>query len=299
MAGWGFFVFVLPVVLGAIAVVLLCFFPKLRRFASYAFLVPLLAAYWASVGLDAGLSWVAPYLRDYAHGLSRDSAPVYIRILAAFIAGGAVGAFAGALSGYGVNRVNRTLFAQKWRLATAVLLIAAAVISAIGLVELRHRAVFGHFVPLTLHADFGVTYGDIGIPGITKLYEAHITNFGIFPRRIERCEFVTDALAPGVSVGYRLQQWDTPSRHWQTVLDAASEYCRPYPLGIVRARLTSRLLWPGQTLSTGEEATGARGDLKGERMRFAVVANGREFPTPSFTIDEQVQGADVDYRVRH
>jgi len=51
MAGWGFFVFVLPVVLGAIAGVLVCFFPKLRRFASYAFLVPLLAAYGASVGL--------------------------------------------------------------------------------------------------------------------------------------------------------------------------------------------------------------------------------------------------------
>jgi hypothetical protein len=299
MAGATFFVFVLPALLGAIAAVLLCFFPKLRRFASYVFLVPLLGGYGASVGLDAGLSWVAPYLREYASGLSPDKAPVYIRIIAAFIAGGVLGVLAGAFAGYGVNRVARTPFAHRRRLATAVLLIGAAMISAVGLVQFRHRAEFGHFVPLALHADYSVAYYDIGIPGITKLYEAHITNFGILPLRIERCEFVTDAFAPGVSVGYRLQKWDASSRHWQTILDAASEYCRPYPLAMVEARLTSKWLWPGQTLSTGDEATAARGNLKGETLRFLVVANGRELPTAAFTIDEQVQGADVNYRVRH
>ena len=171
--------------------------------------------------------------------------------------------------------------------------------SVIGGVEVRHRLIFGHFAPLTLHADVSVANGDIGIPGITKLYNAHVTNFSIFPRRIERCEFVTDAFAQGVSIPYRLQQLDVASRRWQTVLDAASEYCHPYPLGIIKARLTSRLLWPGQSLSTGEEATGARGNLKGQTIRFAVVANGREFPTSSFVIDEQIEGSNVDYRVRH
>jgi hypothetical protein len=63
--------------------------------------------------------------------------------------------------------------------------------------------------------------------------------------------------------------------------------------------MTSKLLWPGQTLSTGAEATGARGKLKGETMRFIVVVNGHDLPTTSFTIDEQVQGADASYRVRH
>jgi hypothetical protein len=172
-------------------------------------------------------------------------------------------------------------------------------VSVIGVVEVRHRVIFGHFPPLTLHADVSVSNGDIGTPGITKLYDAHVTNFGIFPRRIERCEFVTDAFAPHVSVAYRLQQWDIASRRWQTVLDAASEYCRPYPLGIVKARLTPKLLWPGQTLSTGEEATGAKGNLKGQTMRVAVVANGREFLTSSFVIDEQVERSDANYRFRH
>jgi hypothetical protein len=185
------------------------------------------------------------------------------------------------------------------RLRAALLLIAAILVSVMGLVEVRHRVIFGHFAPLTLHADVSVANGDIGIPGITKLYDAHVTNFGILPRRIERCEFVTDAFAPGVSVGYRLQQWDIALRRWQTILDAASEYCRPYPLGIIQSRLTSKLLWPGQTLSIGEEATGARRSLKGQTMRFAVVANGREFPTASFVIDEQTEGSDVNSRVRH
>jgi hypothetical protein len=120
------------------------------------------------------------------------------------------------------------------RLRAALLLLAAILVSVIGVVEVRHRVIFGHFSPLTLHADVSIANGDIGIAGITKLYDAHVTNFGIFPRRIERCEFVTDAFAPGVSVGYRLQQWDMASRRRQTVLDAASEYCRPYPLGIIK-----------------------------------------------------------------
>jgi len=178
-------------------------------------------------------------------------------------------------------------------------LIAAVLLSIVGVLEFRHRLIFGHFLPLALHADYTVAKGDIGIPGITKLYDAHITNFGIFPRRIERCEFVTDASASGVSVGYRLQQWDATSQRWHTVLDISSVYCRPYPLGMAEARLTSKLLWPGQTLSTGEEATGARDGLKGHDIRFAIVANGHEFPTASFVIDEQVQRPDVDYRVTH
>lgn len=179
----------------------------------------------------------------------------------------------------------------------AALMIGFAAIGVFAVVEFRHRSAFGHFVPLALHADMSVAKGDIGIPGITKLYDAHVTNFGIFPRSIERCEFLTDASAHGVSVGYRLQQWDKSSLRWKTVSDAAAQYCRPYPLGIAHAQLTSKLLWPGQTLSTGEEATAARGNLKGETMRFVVVANGREFPTANFIIDEQVQG--VGYRATH
>lgn len=83
------------------------------------------------------------------------------------------------------------------------------------------------------------------------------------------------------------------------MLDTPAEYCHPYPLGISQARLTSKFLWPSQTFSTGEEVTAAKGNLKGEVMRFVVVANGRAFPTASFTIDEQVQGLAVGYGLKH
>jgi hypothetical protein len=181
----------------------------------------------------------------------------------------------------------------------ALSLLAVALMALVAAVELHHRVVFGHFVPLGLHADVRVVKADIGIPGISKEYDAHITNFGIFPRRIEWREFLSDDSSHGVGVGYRLQKMDKSADRWQTVVDAAAEYCQPYPLGIMEAQMTSKLLWPGQTLSTGAEATGARGNLKGETMRFIVVANGHDFPTYSFTIDEEVAGAGVSYRVRH
>jgi hypothetical protein len=185
------------------------------------------------------------------------------------------------------------------RFKQVVSLLAVAVLILVGSVEIRHRVVFGHFVPLGLHADVSVSRADLGIPGISKLYAAHVTNFGIFPRRIVRCEFVTDDSAHGVSVGYRLQHFDKSAGLWETVVDVAAAYCQPYPLGIMQARLTSKLLWLGQTLSTGSEATGARGNLKGETMRFIVVANGHDLPTAGFTIDEQVERAGASYRVQH
>ena len=181
----------------------------------------------------------------------------------------------------------------------AMSLLAVAVMALVAALEVHHRVVFGHFVPLGLHADVRVVKADIGIPGISKEYEAHVTNFGIFPRRIERCEFLTDDSAHGVSIGYRLQHMDKSAGRWQTVVDATAAYCQPYPLGIMQAHLTSKLLWPGQTLSAGAEATGARGNLKGETMRFIVVANGHNLPTSSFTIDEEVARLGVGYRVQH
>jgi hypothetical protein len=181
----------------------------------------------------------------------------------------------------------------------AAFTLVAGFAAVFAIVEFRHRATFGHFVPLTLHADVTVANADIGIPGITKVYNAHLSNFGIFPRRITRCEFVTDTFDRGISIGYRVEQWNEPGGRWIRVMHANNEYCRPYPLGIARARLTSKWLWPGQTLSTGAEATAARGKLKGETMRFVIVADGREFPTGSFTIDEQLEGTDKGYRLKH
>lgn len=131
-----------------------------------------------------------------------------------------------------------------------------------------------------------VSEGDAGTPGITPMLDAHLTNIGLFPETIETCEFVSDTGTHVVSVAYRLERLDTGTHTWKTLLDTAGSYCRPYPLAIAQSKLVDTRLWPGQALSIGSEATAARGELKGEQMRFVIEANGREFPTGPYMIIE-------------
>jgi hypothetical protein len=44
---------------------------------------------------------------------------------------------------------------------------------------------FGHFFPLDLHADAVVSKADYGIPGISRAYNAKVTNFGITPVKVK------------------------------------------------------------------------------------------------------------------
>lgn len=168
---------------------------------------------------------------------------------------------------------------------TLVLLLSVVVLS-VAVLQIHHHAQYGHFVPAGLHADVTVSDADTGIPGISQLFDAHLTNFGLFPHRIERCEFVSDAGAHEVRVAYRLEQLDTRTNTWKTLFDTAQNYCHAYPLGIAQSKLMNKVLWPGQTLSIGSEATAARAQLKGETMRFVIEANRREFPTGPFMIIE-------------
>jgi len=163
-------------------------------------------------------------------------------------------------------------------------LIVAVAIGVIAL-EIRHHSKYGHFVPLGMHADVTDFKGDLG-DGPTTFFDAHLTNFGVFPQEIERCEFVTDAGGHEVSVAYRLEHWDMATHDWKMLFDGAKNFCHPYPLGIAESKLVKKALWTGQTLSTGAEATSARGMPKGETMRFVIEANGREFPTGRFMIVE-------------
>ena len=171
-------------------------------------------------------------------------------------------------------------------LSLSLVAVFSILVLAIGVLEIRHHSEYGHFVGYGLHADVTVSEGDTGIPGLTQLIDAHLTNFGFFPETVERCELVSDAGAHGVSVAYRLEQLDTGTHGWKTLFDTAESYCRPYPLGIAQSKLVTKRLWPGQTLSIGSEATAARGKLKGETMRFVIEANGRQFPTGPYMIIE-------------
>ena len=61
---------------------------------------------------------------------------------------------------------------------------------------------------LLLAASWKTTPGGIGIPGLTKTYEAALTNRGIFPVRVTVCDYVTDAFEHGKNVAHSVERWD-------------------------------------------------------------------------------------------
>ena len=163
-----------------------------------------------------------------------------------------------------------------------------------------------HFVPLALHADAIVQRGDIGIEGISKLYEARLTNYAPFPVKVTACDFISDASARGTMVAYAVERWNRQLGKWEKVVEwDESSFCRPYPLGIAQAQIVSKWLWPGQSISTSWEATAARGGFAlGDSARFSVFYGTagdwkRVLPTAVFRIDELRKMEDVPLRVGH
>jgi hypothetical protein len=159
-----------------------------------------------------------------------------------------------------------------------------------------------------LRAEYSVEKADIGIPGISKMYDARLTNRGAFPIHIQVCDFVTDASAPGDAVAFSVQRWDRTRQEWTTITDASdAANCRPYPLGWATAELKDKWLWPGQSVSMGEEATAARGFRKGDSARFVLYSGftarqgtvRQAFPTAPFEIDEELSQEGQGLRIRH
>lgn len=187
---------------------------------------------------------------------------------------------------------------------------AAAILLGTWMIRLhvRHWLDYGHLAPLALHADVVVHNASIGIPGITKMYEARLTNLGIWPVSVERCSYLSDTGFAGTMVAYNIDKWDAAARQWtRTVEFAKPEFCTPVPLGMGNTRWRHAWLWPGQSLSTEEEATGAREPFKkGDTLRFVVVsdvtgkgARSHVFPTSPFRLDEERLDNETPFRVRH
>jgi hypothetical protein len=158
-----------------------------------------------------------------------------------------------------VRRVIVVLFAAFFVLVLAVVTL-----------QIYHHSQYGHYVPFGLHADVIASGG-------TQLFDAHLTNFGFLPEKVERCEVVSDAGAREENVPYRLERLNRETNTWEILFEAERNSCRPYPM-------VSRTVWPGQTLSIGPQATEARGDVTGKTMRFVIEANGRQFPTGPFEV---------------
>lgn len=182
------------------------------------------------------------------------------------------------------------------------ILALTVLVFAFGLVELVHLVRFGHLLPFGLHSDVVSRHVDFGIDGITKAYEARLTNYGITPANITSCDFVDDAMSHGTIVGSTVERWNPLSKKWESVFnEEKSSFCHPYPLGMIEAHILTKRLWPGQSISTGEEATAAIDVFViGDRARFLVFAGeGLTLPTAAFSIDEHPTSSSVPYRVRH
>jgi hypothetical protein len=177
----------------------------------------------------------------------------------------------------------------------------------IGYIHVRHRLAHGHFAPLAFHADILVHDASIGIPGITKMYEGALTNYGLLPALIETCRFMSDTADPGAMAAYNIERWDASKHAWTGVMEFAKPgLCTPV-LGMGSTHWSRSWLWPGQSVSTQEEATGARHAFnKGDTLRFVIVSNvtgtgkgNASYPTPPFTLDEQKLDDSPAYRVSH
>jgi hypothetical protein len=185
--------------------------------------------------------------------------------------------------------------ATKWTPAILVLL------SVLGFALTALRVVgASHF-----KAEVVIRSEDMGIPGITKMYDATLTNAGLLPARVTWCNFVDDASSTGTIMAYAVQRWNESLKQWRTVVELGKDrFCQPYPMGIMKAKIVNGWLWPGQSISTDEEATAARDGFSiGDQARFVIFVRtagdyGSSVATSGFRIDEHRQ-TDIPMRVRH
>jgi hypothetical protein len=193
-------------------------------------------------------------------------------------------------------------------LSRVILLIVAVLGMWMSYLHVGHRLAYGHFAPVALHADIVIHNASIGIPGITKTYEAILRNYGFFPALVEGCSYLSDTGFAGSMVAYNIEHWNPTTQAWKRVVEFAKpEFCTPMPLSTGNTRWGRSWLWPGQTVSTEEEATGGRGLFKkGDTLRLMVVIDvtgaamrRASHPTQPFTLDEQPLDSETRFRVRH
>ena len=115
-----------------------------------------------------------------------------------------------------------------------------AVASAFALtcyVAIRYQLALRGLTRLPLRADVVVHQTSIGIPGITKTYEATLTNEGLLPVLIERCDFTSDTAQNGTMVAYNIERLDRGSGSWVSVLKLAEpDFCLPQAGGMGNTR---------------------------------------------------------------
>src|SRR3982074_67801 len=93
-------------------------------------------------------------------------------------------------------------------LISIVLMLLLALASGLLLIHRRHFSTHGHVAPFGLHADAIVTNASTGIPGLTKMYEAELTNYGLLPVAVTRCEFLDEPNSRRTMIAYSVERWN-------------------------------------------------------------------------------------------
>jgi hypothetical protein len=185
------------------------------------------------------------------------------------------------------------------RVQKAALRFAALSLVGLFVHELMHFYRYGHFAPFGLHADVSITTSDdmIGVEGLARIYDARLTNYGVFPKTIVVCDYRITGV-PAAAVNYAVERWDLQSREWSLVPEwdsyGYSLFCRP-AFEVEDEHLARRRLWPGQSIRVGGGVPAQMGGFHiGDDGRFTIFlgADGnknRAISTAIFRIDQQVK----------
>jgi len=157
-----------------------------------------------------------------------------------------------------------------------------------------------------LVASWKTTPGGIGIPGLTKTYEAALTNSGVLPVRVTVCDFVADTFEHGKSIAHAVERWDQSAGKWRFFWGISREdFCKPYPLGITAdSKIRTVWLWPRQSISTGFVAIQASdGLVLNDRLRFTITPfldrADVVVVTSPFIVDERPSESAAGFRLAH
>jgi hypothetical protein len=177
----------------------------------------------------------------------------------------------------------------------AALVLVCFLVLACCVLELMHAFRFGHFAPLGLHADVIVRKADYGIPGISKVYEPRLSNFGIAPKMVMVCRVKEDwdSASFVIEVGNSIEKWNPNSKQWENIFRGTDKsFGCPHP--------TAKRLWLLQSVSGGEVAAAGYDIFEiGSHARFVVFPGDQKaISTAPFLIDEHQTLEGVPFRVR-
>jgi hypothetical protein len=189
--------------------------------------------------------------------------------------------------------------------------VASAVLLALAFVPVVTKALGQAYGAPRLRVELVERHTSIGIPGISKVYEAIVWNDGYLPVPMTVCESLSDTFlfdsrdAWTVEVSYAVERWDEAREVWAPIFVAAPEHCRQTPLSTFWAWPARRWLWPSQSVSTGWEATAARqGFSLGDKARFVVFLGEagdyrQVLATEPSLIDQRPTVEGVSFRITH